>query len=375
MEEIFSKIAPKLLCPPGNGVFTVNTAKEKKEKLHKALFPSCTDEDSVEEQWHNEIANINPEQVSLLSIPSDCGGGIHRGANWGPLFIRLEVLKGLWPHTKRERAYNDLGDVRVIPHLLHDKYVNDQTLKSCRKALFGDSESDLPVSPLSIAETICDAFYQQYPHSKLFGLGGDHSVSYPLVRSFLRHKKKMGKKVALIHFDAHTDLLTERLGIDLCFGSWTTHILDLLPTPGHCVQIGIRSSGKHKSHWEETFGVQQFWSKEVHDESAATIAVKIVNDLKEKGVEELYISFDIDALDASVASATGTPEEGGLKTDQCFVIMRELVKSFKLVGADLMEVAPYLNMRGPGMLNPEPDSTLMAARSLSDFFIESMSER
>ena len=63
--------------------------------------------------------------------------------------------------------------------------------------------------------------------------------------------------MAIIHFDAHTDLLTERLGIDLCFGSWCTHILEDLNSPSHLVQLGIRSSGKTKSHWENTFGVKQ----------------------------------------------------------------------------------------------------------------------
>ena len=52
------------------------------------------------------------------------------------------------------------------------------------------------------------------------------SVSYPLTKAYLTAKKKQGKRAAIIHFDAHTDLLVERLGIDLCFGSWCTHILD-----------------------------------------------------------------------------------------------------------------------------------------------------
>jgi agmatinase len=373
MNKEFSKIAHQLLCPPGNGVYTVNTAKEKKELLHKALFTEAKDIESVESYWRSEIDSLEDNQLGVLGIASDCGGGIHRGANWGPLFIRLEMLKSLSPHTPRQRDFNDLGDVRVIPHLLHDKYLNDETLRSCRQALFDDPQSELPVSPLSIAEYICDAYYSEFPNSRLYSLGGDHSVSYPVVRSYLRHKKAKGIKVALIHFDAHTDLLKERLGIDLCFGSWTTHVLDQLHNPDHCIQIGIRSSGKNRGHWEDSFGVQQFWSQEVHDKGASEIAKQIKKDLTQKGVEEIYISFDIDALDATIASATGTPEIGGLKTEQCFIIMRELVSQFKLGGADLMEVAPYLNMPVEGSINPEPDSTLMAARSISDFFIEGMS--
>ena len=378
MTQAFSKLAQKLLCPPGNGVYTVNTAKEKKQILHAALY-SLSKEEDIREKWIQEVQAIKDNQLSLLSIPSDCAGGIHRGANWGPLFIRLEILKGLMPQTKRPRSYNDIGDVRVIPHLLHDKYLNPQTIESCRKALYGGNDSgpaqkdqDLPVSPLSIAESICDAYYQQFPNGRLFSLGGDHSVSYPVVKSYLRHKKRQGTKVALVHFDAHTDLLKERLGIDLCFGSWTTHVLEDLPSPDHCIQIGIRSSGKERGHWENSFGIKQHWSHEVFDRGAVAIAEEVRQDLKSKEVEEIYISFDIDALDATIASATGTPEVGGLKMEQCFLIMRELCHHFKLGGADLMEVAPFLNMPVPGKLNPEPESTLMAARSLSEFFIEQM---
>ena len=369
MAKDFSELTKKLLCPPGNGVFTVNTAKEKKELLHAKLYPDALDSSAIEASWSEGLKNLKDDQLSILGIPSDCGGGIHRGANWGPLFIRLEVLKSLGDPG----AHNDLGDVRVIPHLLHDKYINQQTLKSCRKALYSNEEEPLPVSPLSIAELVSDTYFASFPQSRLFSLGGDHSVSYPIVRSYLRHRKSQGKKIGLIHFDAHTDLLTERLGIDICFGSWTTHILDQLESPDYCVQIGIRSTAKTRGHWENTKGVRQHWSQEVFDKGAGVVAKEIVKDYKEKGVEEIYISFDIDALDATIASATGTPEIGGLKMDQCFIIMRELVSHFKLGGADLMEVAPFLNMPIQGRLNPEPDSTLMAARSLSQFFIDEMS--
>ena len=74
-------------------------------------------------------------------------------------------------------------------------------------------------------------------------------LSYPLTKAYLKAKREQGKRTAIIHFDAHTDLLVERLGIDLCFGSWCTHILEFLPAPHHLIQFGIRSSGKPKSHW------------------------------------------------------------------------------------------------------------------------------
>lgn len=146
----------------------------------------------------------------------------------------------------------DLGGIRVIPHLLSDKYLNEATLANCRKALYHDDQSNYCVSPLSITEDVLHDFYAQFPDKGIFGLGGVHSVSYPLTKAYLQAKKKQGKRTAIIHFDAHTDLLIERLGIDLCFGSWCTHILDDLPVPEHLIQVGIRSTGKSKQHWEIT---------------------------------------------------------------------------------------------------------------------------
>lgn len=359
-----------MLCPPGNGVYTVNTAKERKEELHQLIYKE-SDPLKVEKIWEKSLDNLQDVSLSLLGVCSDCGGGIHRGANWGPLFLR-QSLYALNPLYKNSN-YLDLGDIRVIPHLLHDKYLNDSTIKNCRRSLYNDEISPLPVSPLSQTEEVLKSFYKLNPQGKVITLGGDHSVSYPAVKAYLQHKKNENKKVALIHFDAHTDLLHERLGIDLCFGSWVTHILEDLPGHDFCYQLGIRSSGKDRGHWEKSFGIQQFWNYEFQDLGVKKISQFIIDDLKKKGVEEIYVSFDIDALDETEASATGTPEPGGLKVDECLSFLYRLKEEFPITGADLMEVAPFLNMpTQKAKINPEPQATLLAAQSILNFFVESM---
>ncbi len=359
-----------MLCPPGNGVFTVNTAKERKEELHQLYYQEKNPQ-KVEEQWLKSLEKLKDTKLALLGVCSDCGGGIQRGANWGPLFLR-QSLYNLNPLYKNPN-FVDMGDIRVIPHLLHDKYLNEATIKGCRKALYNDESSKLPVSPLSQTEEVLNSFYELNPQGKVITLGGDHSVSYPAVKTYLQHKLKQKKKVALIHFDAHTDLLHERLGIDLCFGSWVTHILSDLPGPEYCFQLGIRSSGKDRGHWEQAFGIQQFWNYEFKKEGAKKISQLIIEDLKKKGVEEIYVSFDIDALDETEASATGTPEENGLMVDECLNFLYLLSEEFAITGADLMEVAPFLNMptKKP-KINPEPQATLLAAQSILNFFVECM---
>lgn len=363
MNNIINKIK-EYLCPPGNGVFTVHTAKENKEKLHTSLYQT-TDISEVQHKWLESFEKLEQSQLPcLLGVTSDTGGGIQRGANWGPLFIRSELLKS-------DSQFFDIGDVRTIPHLLHDKYLNEQTITKCQNALFSDETLDLPVSPLSITEDFCHDFYKAYPDKKILALGGDHSVSYALVKPWILAKKNAGIKVAIIHFDAHTDLMASRLGIDICFGSWAYHMIELLDDPSLLQQFGIRSSGKPKSFWETELGVRQYWAQEFLQTNS--IAQNVIKELKEKSVEEIYISFDIDALDSEYASATGTPESGGLAPHHCISLIEELSQHFKVTGADLVEVAPFVKSTHYTGLVPEPDTTLQSSRLICDKLLEVMS--
>ncbi len=321
-----------LLTLPGNGVYTVHTAREKKEKLFHAYYGTKKLE-KAKAKWLKVLASLNGKKPIVFGIPSDNGGGIQRGANWGPLVLRTELLS-------EKKSFVDVGDVRVIPHLLHDKYLNTSTIKLCQKALYGKINK-LPVSPLSMAEKSLNEIYKKIPEAKILGLGGDHSTSYPLVKAWIKSRKK-SKQAAVLHFDAHTDLLETRLGIDLCFGTWTYQILDLLSTRDHIIQVGIRSSGKDKQHWEINVGVKQIWANEFAKKGVDGIYKEIKTHYQKLGVTEIYISFDIDALDSKYAAATGTPEADGLLPTDCSALMHLLKNDFTISGCDLMEVAPFV---------------------------------
>jgi agmatinase len=357
------------LTAPGEGVFTVHTASERRNSLQSKLFGAeAVAQKQVRSKWEHGLQDVLPEaQCVLFGIASDCGGGILRGANWGPLFLR-EALLTAQPDLP---AY-DIGDVRVIPHLLHDKYLNEATISNCRRALYQDENAALPVSPLSIAHDFADDFHRHYPDKSLFMIGGDHSVSYPMVRAWLEAKIAQNKNVAVIHFDAHTDLLEERLGIDLCFGTWTAHIVPYLPSKEHLIQFGIRASGRDRGHWENKFGISQYWSREVTERGAGALAREAVAKLQKLGVEEIYISYDIDCLDQSLAGATGTPEGGGMTVNESLDIIETLLKSFKLTGADMVEIAPMV--KAQGVTQAEPETTLASACALSNVMIRAMAQ-
>ncbi|MBC7714427.1 MAG: arginase family protein [Rhizobacter sp.] len=368
-QEFISKLK-HYLTPPGEGVFTVHTAADKRINLQKKIFGADAVKDNkVREIWEQSLEKTLPlSKCVIFGIPSDCGGGIQRGANWGPLFLRETLI-----NSRDELNAYDVGDVRTIPHLLHDKYLNDETISKCRLALYKSEKIALPVSPLSIAYDFAKGFHEQYPSKSIFMIGGDHSVSYPMVRAYLEAKKAQGKKVALVHFDAHTDLSEERLGIDICFGTWTSQIMPFLETPKHLVQIGIRSSGQERAYWEKKFGHTQIWAKDLFDRGANAIADEVVAELKKLNVEEIYISFDIDALDIEYAGATGTPEAGGLSPHEPMLIMQTLFENFKIGGADMVEIAPQV--KSAAVKQIEPETTLMVAASLSTFLIQAMGSK
>lgn len=352
------KYLPELLTIPGSGVFTVNTGKEKKDKLLKAYY-GTTNPETARNKWLKSLEKPVQDVPWVIGIPSDNGGGIQRGANWGPLTLREELL----PQRKN---FFDLGDVRVIPHLLHDKYLNDKTIRLCRKALYGKNNK-LPVAPLSITEKALEDIYKKYPNARILGFGGDHSTSYPLVKTWIQSRKDL-KKAAVLHFDAHTDLLATRLGIDICFGTWTYQILDELKSRDHIIQIGIRSSGKTKKYWKDTLGVEQIWASEVNKWGVEKTYRKIRDQYKKLGVEEVYVSFDIDALDIKYAAATGTPEKDGLLPTDSVAIIRMLAQDFKITGADVMEVAPYVLPEGVEVRDQQ--SSLTVAGDIARLFLD-----
>ena len=140
-------------------------------------------------------------------------------------------------------------------------------------------------------------------------LGGDHSVAWPVVAALGARTRR--EPWAIVHLDAHTDLLPERLGVRICFATWAYHANELLGRGGRLVQIGVRASSRPKQHWESTLGVRQFWADEVA-RAATPVIDDVIAHLRALGVERVYLSNDIDATDARRAPSTGAPEADGL---------------------------------------------------------------
>jgi agmatinase len=158
-------------------------------------------------------------------------------------------------------------------------------------------------------------------------LGGDHFISYPLLKA---HAKQHGA-LSLIHFDAHSDTWPDEEGARIDHGTMFYHAArEGLVDPARSVQVGLRTSN------DDVMGFQVLDAREVHRSSPEQIAERI---RARVGDHPVYLTFDIDCLDPAFAPGTGTPVPGGLSSHQAMAIMRGL-KEIDFTGMDLVEVSP-----------------------------------
>ena len=342
-----------MLRPAAGGVHLVSTGRAQQAKLQRALYGVTTD-DEVRAKFRAQLARIPTARGVILGIPSDVGAGFVRGANLGPQVIRSTLLQIVPDWAKRcdELGIVDIGDVFVVPQLLHDEMLSEAQLAATRKALYDGAA--LPVSPLSIAERVLDLVFAQNPQCAPFVIGGDHSTAWPVVAALARARTD---RWSIVQPDAHTDLLEHRLGVKYCFATWSYHANELLGRDGRLVQVGTRASGRDRTHWESTLGVRQFWASECRARPAESLDAVIAH-LKSVGATSVYFSNDIDGTDDSVADATGTPEPWGLEPDWVMRLIRRLGDEIGLLGGDIMEVAPPLRQVPRGAHK----TTLLAAR-------------
>ncbi|MDH4467387.1 MAG: arginase family protein [Bacteriovoracaceae bacterium] len=387
IKKTTSLLFSTLLRPPGSGLHTVSSGNDVKSEFWNSFYQT-KDYAAVEAKYAHswkEIFNskkINQlssttSRIGLLGMPFDGGAGIMRGSNWGPLFIRHHFQQLYSKRTKANHLHDnvfdlfelfdlfDLGDIFVNPHLIVDEMLRPSVVSKIRKSMNHPRLSRFPVSPYSSLMAVCEEWHKNFPLFPLVTLGGDHGMSWFTFQAWLKHvtknRKISPKKLAVIHFDAHTDLLKERLGVDFCFGTWAYHASKKLNPSERLIQIGIRSSGKDKKFWESTLGVKQYWTDELIKMGTHKFLAQLKKHLEQLGVEEVYLSFDIDALDVSYASSTGTAEKSGLSLDFICETISFLSHIVKISGADLVEVAPWIQspMRPLGQL--EPETTLNSA--------------
>jgi agmatinase len=246
--------------------------------------------------------------LCVAGIPLDLGTTNRSGARFGPGAIR---------HASRMLVDGE--------HPQH--WVDAAALPLADIGDFAIALGDLPGSIRMIED-------QAHGIEHLAALGGDHSITLPLLRALSR---RLGPP-ALIHLDAHLDTWPDTFGQPYGHGSVFYHAIEeQLLEPRRMVQIGVRSPvPRHVHDWTLDRGVVIISAQEVHASDPETIAGRIREIV---GDAPVYLSLDIDVLDPAFAPATGTPEIGGLASWQVQAMLR-LMTGVRFVGMDLVEVAP-----------------------------------
>ncbi|HEY1028754.1 MAG TPA: agmatinase [Pseudomonas sp.] len=244
--------------------------------------------------------------LAISGVPFDTATTNRPGSRFGPRAIRAASIQSAWArHFPWEfdpfdvLACVDYGDC----HFDHG------------------TPQDTPAAIEAHATRILEA------GSALLTLGGDHFISYPLLRA---HAKKHGT-LALIHFDAHSDTWPDEEVARIDHGTMFYHAArEGLVDPTRSVQVGLRTTN------DDVMGFAVLDAREVHRSTPEQIAERI---RVRVGDHPVYLTFDIDCLDPAFAPGTGTPVCGGLSSHQALEILRGL-RGINLVGMDVVEVAP-----------------------------------
>ncbi|WP_113486749.1 agmatinase [Rhizobium cremeum] len=253
-------------------------------------------------KFSKSLKNVD---AAVLGIPFDAAVSNRPGARFGPQAIRRASAifdnDPQYPFSRdlfEKMAVIDYGDVLLD---------------------YGNHQKTPGMIEKEAAKIIASGAY-------LLGLGGDHFVTWPLLKA---HAAKHGS-LALVHFDAHQDTWDDD-GKRIDHGSFVCRaVREGVIDPSHSIQIGIRT------HAPEDFGIRILHGYEVEDLSAQTIADRI---LAHVGRKPCYLTFDIDCLDPAFAPGTGTPVAGGPSSAKMLSVLRKL-GALDIRGSDIVEVAP-----------------------------------
>jgi len=282
-----------------------------------------------------DVNRVGEFDVAILGVPHDSGTTYRPGTRFGPQGIRR--ISALYTPYNYEMGVDlreqitlcDVGDIFTIP--ANNEKSFDQISKGVAH-VFGSGA--FPII-----------------------LGGDHSIGFPTVRGVCRHLGD--KKVGIIHFDRHVD--TQEIDLDERMHTcpWF-HATNMANAPAqNLVQLGIGGwqvprEGVKVCRERGTNVLTVTDICEMGLEAAAQYAIERATD----GTDCVYISFDIDCIDAGFVPGTGWPEPGGLLPREALKMLELIVRNVPVCGLELVEVSPPYDISDM--------TSLMATRVICD---------
>ncbi len=252
--------------------------------------------------------------VAMFGVPFDLGSSFRSGSRHGPAQIRemsrlireSNALTGTAPFATCRVA--DIGDVPI-------------------NAL--DSEASLRAIEDFVAGIAAAG-------ARTLAAGGDHTITLPILRALAKDAP-----VALVQVDAHSDTQDSMLGRQVANGTvFRRAIEEGLLDPQLCFQVGIRGTlfKVDELDWARQAGIAIFTMDDIDALGFQKIAGRITRAI---GGRPTYLTFDVDALDPSIAPGTGGLEPGGLSYRDALRLLHGL-RGLDFIGADVVEVCPPL---------------------------------
>ncbi len=242
--------------------------------------------------------DFSSSNIIMMGMPYDGTTTNRPGTRFAPQQIRLESI----------------GIETYSP-------IFDKDLEDCK--FFDAGDLELPFGNAQrVLDIIKENTVQIYKNNKkILGIGGEHLVTLAEIQAIM----EFYDNIAVIQFDAHTDLREEYLGENLTHSGVMKQIGKITGFE-NIAQIGIRSGEKEEFDIMKKYSTQKFSYKEL-------------DKFKDKNI---FITIDLDVLDPSVMSGVGTPEAGGLNYMELIGWLKYL-KDFNIIGMDVVELAPDID--------------------------------
>lgn len=263
--------------------------------------------------WSGLTSDDPGAEIGVLGVPFDGAVGFRRGAAFAPAKLR-ELTPRLAPCAEEGQ-----------PLILR---VRD----------YGDVPEDLEWS--RYFEDVERRAAEPLRHPLALFLGGDHSVTIPLMRAFAGH---MDTPFGVLQFDSHPDLFDTYEGHRWSHACAARRAVELPGLdPAHLVFVGLRSICPAEWDFLQAHPeVCYYTARQCHQRGIETVAEEVVGRLK--GLPAVYATLDIDGLDPAYAPGTGTPEGGGLSTRDLLELVRVIFQRLPVKAFDVVEVAPPLD--------------------------------
>lgn len=242
--------------------------------------------------------------VTLIGLPTDRHSSYLRGPAKAPALIRAALFSDAGSSAAENGV--ELG----IDILVHDR--GDVPLREAD----GDDELIEEATRTALRERTCPIAF-----------GGDHSVTYPIVRALAAATGPL----EILHFDAHPDLYDEYVGNRRSHASPFARIMEA-GLARRLVQVGIRTLNRHQREQAQRFGVEMIQMRDFDPARVPVLGAP------------LYVSIDLDGLDPAYAPGVSHHEPGGLSVRDVLQVLS--AQRAPLVGADVVELNPDRDING-----------------------------